>query len=143
MKNLKILSGILIALLLILACGTTAPTQAVPALPTMTMPLADASQLKSSPLNEESSAPVYKITAQIPYIEGVNDQRVLDFNSALKAIVESEIEAFKGGMAEMPTETIVLAVPNIVYELIASGKYLEMSNGMATLTARRTRIITV
>ncbi|MCC7116904.1 MAG: DUF3298 domain-containing protein [Anaerolineales bacterium] len=120
MKTIKSKLSLFATILATLACGSLTPTQTAPALPSITVPLANASQLKASPFSEESPAPVYTITAQVPYIEGVNDPRVQEFNSALKAIVESEVEAFKGGMAEMPTEPLVAGSSfNLAYELVS------------------------
>jgi hypothetical protein len=75
-------------------------------LPPTLPPLVGPFELKSTPLNEESQLPVYKITAQIPYVDPSTHPNVQAFNAYLKSVVEAEIAAFKGGMAEMPETPI-------------------------------------
>ncbi len=102
LKNILVVCVLTIA---VLACGLPAPTDtdtSQPVLPVMVEPV----ELKSSTVNEESQAPIYKITAQTPYLDPSTDPKVQAFNEAVKSIVDGEVAAFKGGMAEMPAEPI-------------------------------------
>lgn len=51
--------------------------------------------IQSSPFEEAGTEPPYTIKAQIPYLEGSTDQRVQDFNTYLKQLVQNEIDGFK------------------------------------------------
>lgn len=100
------------------ACGLPAPADtdtSQPVLPIMVEPV----ELKSTPFSEESQAPIYKITAQIPYLDPATDSKVQAFNDMMKSIVEGEVAAFKGSMAEMPAEPISAGSSfDIQYQLI-------------------------
>lgn len=104
MKNvLKNTLAVLTLTIAMLACGLPAPADtSQPVLPIMVEPV----ELKSTPFSEESQSPIYKITAQIPYLDPATDPKVVAFNDAAKAIVDGEIAAFKGSMAEMPATPI-------------------------------------
>ena len=104
LKNIIVTSVLTIAML---ACGAGGPAVTLPTiLPPTTPPLVEPIELKSSPFNEESQSPVYTITAQIPYLDGSTDASVQAFNTAFKNIVDGEVAAFRGGMAEMPLTPI-------------------------------------
>lgn len=113
LKNILVVCVLTIA---VLACGLPAPADtSQPVLPVMVGPV----ELKSSTVNEESQAPIYKITAQTPYLDPSTDSRVQVFNEAVKSIVDGEVAAFKGGMAEMPAEPISAGSSfDIQYQLI-------------------------
>jgi hypothetical protein len=117
MKNtFKNILAIFILTLAMLACGITAPAGATqPVLPVMVEPV----ELKSSPFSEESQAPVYMITAQTPYLDPSSDASVQAFNTAVKSVVDGEIAAFKGSMAEMPATPVSAGSSfDIQYQLI-------------------------
>jgi hypothetical protein len=117
MKNtFKNILVVFVLTLATFACGITAPAGTPqPVLPVMVEPV----ELKSSPLSEESQAPVYKITAQNPYLDPSTDPSVQAFNTAVKSIVDGEIAAFKGSMAEMPAMPISAGSSfDIQYQLI-------------------------
>lgn len=104
LKNIPVICALTVA---ILACGLPgAATPPVNVLPPTLAPLTEPVELKSTPFSEESQVPVYKITAQIPYLEPSTHPSVQAFNAYVKAVVEAEIAAFKGGMAEMPETPI-------------------------------------
>ncbi len=113
LKNFLVICALTIS---VLACGVSTPTDtSEPILPIMVEPL----ELKSSPFSEESQAPIYKITAQSPYLDPATDPRTQAFNDVLKSIVDGEIAAFKGGMAEMPAIPIAAGSSfDIQYQLI-------------------------
>jgi hypothetical protein len=99
LKNIPVVCVLTIT---ILACGL--PGAATPpgiVLPPTLAPLTEPVELKSTPFSEESQVPVYKITAQIPYLDPSTHPSVQAFNAYVKSVVEAEIAAFKGGMAEM------------------------------------------
>jgi hypothetical protein len=100
---LKNIPAIFALTLAILACGLPgAATPPVNVLPPTVPPLVEPLELKSNPFREESQTPVYTITAQIPYLDPSTHPSVQVFNDYLKSIVEAEVAAFKGSMAEMP-----------------------------------------
>jgi hypothetical protein len=104
LKNIPVICALTIA---ILACDLPgAATPPVNVLPPTLPPLVGPFELKSTPFSEESQVPVYKITAQIPYLDPSTHPSVQVFNAYLKSMVEAEIAAFKGGMAEMPETPI-------------------------------------
>lgn len=57
--------------------------------------LSQAVSMQSSPFEESGSAPVYTITAQVPYLQGSEDPRVLAFNTRLYQTVQDEIDQFR------------------------------------------------
>jgi hypothetical protein len=99
-KYIKTIFVICSLAITVLACGLpAAATPPVIVLPPTLPPLVEPVELKSTPFSEESQVPVYKITAQIhPSVQA--------FNAYVKSVVEAEISAFKGGMAEMPETPI-------------------------------------
>ena len=115
-----------ILLLGVLACNASAfpapqPTVAsVVEQPAPAGPISESVTLSSIPLNEENQTPVYKITAQIPFLDGSTDPRVQAFNRELKAIVEQEIGFFKQGTLELPALPISAGSSlDASYELIS------------------------
>lgn len=91
----------------VLACGVpTAPTAEGVVLPPTLPPLVEPLELKYSSVKEESQTPIYTITADIPYLDPSTHPAVQAFNTALKAMADAEIAAFKGSMAEMPETPI-------------------------------------
>ena len=102
------------------ACGSPAQTATLPTiLPPTNPPMVEPLTLKSSPFSDEGQAPNYKITAQIPYLDPSTDPSVLAYNAALKAIVDGEIAAFKGTLAEMSATPILNGSSlDIQYQLI-------------------------
>ncbi len=99
LKNIPVICAWTVA---ILACGLPgAATPPVVVLPPTLAPLLEPVELKSTPFSEESQVPVYKITAQIPYLDPSTHPSVQAFNAYVKSVVEAEIAAFKGGMGEM------------------------------------------
>jgi hypothetical protein len=101
LKNIPAICALALA---IFACG--APATPVNVLPPTVPPLVEPLELKSSPFSEENQVPVYKITAQIPYLDPSTHPNVQAFNAYVKSVVEAEIAAFKGSMAEMPETPI-------------------------------------
>jgi len=96
--------------------GTAAPANAAP--PT-NPPLVEPLQLNSNPFNEESQTPAYKITAQIPYLNG-SDTHIQSFNTELKDIVQKEIDAFKKNLADMqPTPGVGSSSFDVRYEQVS------------------------
>jgi len=117
---------IIVPLLGALACSTAAfPAPQPTAAPALEQPASAGSisgtvTLSSSPLNEESQAPVYKISGQIPLLDGSTDARVQAFNAELKEIIQKEIEAFKNNLAEVtPTPGGNGSSLNVQYELVS------------------------
>jgi hypothetical protein len=88
-----------------LACGP-APAAPTVVLPPTLPPLVEPLELKSSPFREDNPAPIYTITAEIPYLDPSTHPAVQAFNATLKSIVDAEVAAFKGSMAEMPETPI-------------------------------------
>lgn len=115
-STLKNILAVCVLTVAVLACGLPAPADtSQPVLPVMVEPV----ELKFSTVNEESQAPIYKITAQTPYLDPSTDSRVQVFNEAVKSIVDGEVAAFKGSMAEMPAEPISAGSSlDIQYQLI-------------------------
>ena len=131
-----------IALLGALACSTAAfpapqPTVA-PALeqPASTGSISGTVTLSSSPLNEESQAPVYKISGQLPFLDGSTDSRVQAFNAELKDIIQKEIEAFKDNLAELtPTPGGNGSSLDVQYELVSQkGDFWSMKYNISGYT---------
>jgi hypothetical protein len=114
LKNIPAVCALAVAMF---ACG--APATPVNVLPPTVPPLVEPLELKSSPFSEESQVPVYKITAQIPYLDPSIHPSVQAFNAYIKSVVEAEIAAFKGSMAEMPETPITAGSSfDIQYALI-------------------------
>ncbi len=125
--NLRSISlAIMILLLGGLACSTAAfpapqPTSA-PAVqqPATTGSISESVTLSSSPLNEESQTPLYKITGQTPFLDGSTDAHVQAFNTELKGIVQNEVDAFRKNLAEMtPTPGGNGSTFDVAYELVS------------------------
>lgn len=119
LKNISVICALTLA---ILACGLPgAATPPVNVLPPTVPPLVEPLELKSSPFNEESQVPIYKITAQIPYLDPATHPSVQAFNAYVKSVVEAEIAAFKGSMAEMP-ETPITAGSSFDIQYVLIGQ---------------------
>lgn len=101
LKNILVICTLAVAMF---ACG--APATPVNVLPPTVPPLVEPLELKSTPFSEENQVPIYKITAQIPYLDPATHPSVQAFNTYIKSVVEAEIAAFKGSMAEMPETPI-------------------------------------
>src|SRR5690349_19649161 len=108
MKNkIKNIFAICTVTIAILACAApAAPTSESVVLPPTLPPLVEPLELKYSSVKEESQTPIYTITADIPYLDPSTHPAVQAFNTALKAMADAEIAAFKGSMAEMPETPI-------------------------------------
>jgi len=125
--NLRYITlGVTILFLGALACSTSAfPAPRATAAPALEQPATQGSvsetvTLSSSPFNEESQTPVYKITAQIPFLDGSTDSRVQTFNVELKDIVQKEIDAFKNNLAELAvTPASTGSSLDVQYELVS------------------------
>ncbi len=103
---------------LVLACNALLPATATPSplaptisivatatMPPTSIPPTQALVLSSVAVSEDSQAPVYKIRASIPTLQGSADANVVNFNTALTNLVNSEIDAFKKSVAELPADT--------------------------------------
>src|SRR5690242_14672603 len=120
MKNsIKSIFALCTLTIVMLACGSQTPTPPVVVLPPTLPPLVEPLELKSSPFKEESQAPIYIITAQIPYLDPSTHPAVQAFNTYIKSVVDAEIAAFKGSMTEMPETPIVAGSSlDVQYKLI-------------------------
>ena len=107
MKNKKIVLFVMLALTMA-ACSTksvstpvtSAPQESIvptitPEAETESALLSSGLTMQSSPFEEAGTEPPYTIKAQIPYLEGSTDQRVQNFNTYLKQLVQNEIDGFK------------------------------------------------
>ncbi len=125
--NLRYITLVITILLLgALACSTSAfPAPQATTAPALEQPatagsLSESVTLSSSSINEESQTPVYKITAQIPFLDGSTDPRVQAFNIELKDIVQKEIDAFKSDLAQLAvTPTSTGSSLDVQYELVS------------------------
>lgn len=109
-----------------LACSTAAfpapqPTSApVVEQAATAAPVSGAITLSSSLLNEESQTPLYKITGQVPFLDGSTDAHVQAFNTELKSIVQNETDAFKKDLADVtPTPGGNGSTFDVEYELVS------------------------
>lgn len=114
MKTNNIFRRIIVSFMLlgILACSGTftstfsAPTSSVPtAIPSFT-PAATPTQgqeliLSSVPLHEENQNPNYQINAQVPTLQGSADPRVVNFNTTITNLINTEINVFKKNIADL------------------------------------------
>jgi Protein of unknown function (DUF3298) len=117
----KILISLVVLLSTTLACGAATPSVDVPAtaLPPTNPPLVAPVELKSDPFSEDGQAPNYKITAEIPYLGPSSDPGVQAYNAALKSIVDGEVTAFKGTLAQMSVTPVVEgSTLDVQYQLI-------------------------
>jgi hypothetical protein len=101
-------------LLSILACSGTFAT----AFPTETEPppTETASPLPPTPtpgvilssvsLHEENQDPAYEIKAQVPTLDGNTDARVVNFNTAMLNLVNTEINNFKKNVSELASSSV-------------------------------------
>jgi hypothetical protein len=87
-----------------LACGTSAPQATAtptvpptqPLTPTFTpIPLYKVITLVSNPTDETGKSPDYTIKAQTPFLQGSEDQRVINFNNEMLGLTQEEIAKFK------------------------------------------------
>ena len=105
MKNryVFLLPALLMAVLACSVLGTPAPDQPAVDVPTAAsvvdpnQPLSQSLTMQSSPVSEAGEAPPYTINAQIPFLQGSDDVRVQNFNTYLKQVVTSEMDAFREG----------------------------------------------
>jgi Protein of unknown function (DUF3298). len=98
-------------LLTMLACGTgtpTVPTVTPPLLPTETSlptatlpPLYLSVNLGAAPVKEQGPLPSYTIDAQVPVLQGSDDQRVTKFNHEMTLLIQQEISVFKDNVREL------------------------------------------
>jgi len=99
------------ALLAILACNGTftaqfptpttfVPTETATALPSPVPPTPEVF-LSSVLLNEENQNPNYQLKAAIPNLQGSTDVRVVNFNTAMTNLVNTEINEFKKIVSEL------------------------------------------
>lgn len=115
MKN-RMLFVLIVLLLAVPACsvfGTPASDQPVVDVPTSApavdsnQPLSPSLTMQSSPVEETGNEPPYTIKAQVPFLQGLDDVRVQNFNTYLKQIATSEMDAFREGtVANSPTPPI-------------------------------------
>lgn len=104
------------ALLAILACNGTftaqfptpttfVPTETATALPSPVPPTPEVF-LSSVSLNEENQNPNYRLKAAIPNLQGSADVRVVNFNTAMTNLVNTEINEFKKTVSELPLSDV-------------------------------------
>jgi hypothetical protein len=103
--------GLGTVLLTMLACGTgTPPTpNATPpllatktSLPTASLPpLYLSVSLGDVPVKEQGTLPNYTIDAQLPVLQGSDDQRVTKFNNEMALLIQQEISVFKDNVREL------------------------------------------
>jgi len=80
-----------------------APIQPPPTFtPTISLPLSQSLTLLSMPSNESGNGSTYTIAAQIPYLQGSDDSRVIALNGRFKEIVQKEVDQFKTDVAGLP-----------------------------------------
>lgn len=102
-KNMLWLPALLMTVLACSVLGTPAPDQPAVDVPTTesvvdpNQPLSPSLTMQSSPVSETGDAPPYTINAQIPFLQGSEDVRVQNFNTYLKQVAQSEIDAFREG----------------------------------------------
>ena len=99
------------ALIVSLACAALAPAATPtspaaaptsPAAPTPApVPLFQQVSLTTTPSEEDSQSPVYKITTQTPALTGSDDARVKNFNAEMTALVTQAIADFKKNVTDM------------------------------------------
>jgi len=65
--------------------------------------------IQSTPFSESGETPLYKITAQIPTLQGSSDARVVTLNERLNQIVQNEIEQFKSGVLSTASNPPIMA----------------------------------
>lgn len=116
MKSTSIFKLIIASFMLlsILACSGTFAT----AFPTETEPPPTATAspppptptpgviLSSVSLHEENQNPAYEIKAQVPTLDGNTDARVVNFNTAMLNLVNTEINQFKKNVSELPPSSV-------------------------------------
>jgi len=95
------------------------PHAAATVLPPTKPPMVEPLALKSGPFSEEGQGPNYTISAEIPYLDPSTDPSVQAYNATLKSIVDGEIAAFKGSLADLPAAPIMNGSSlDIKYQLI-------------------------
>ena len=103
--------GLGAVLLTLLACASgtsTVLTITPPLLPTETNlptatlpPLYLSVSLGTLPVNQQGTLPSYTVDAQVPVLQGSDDQRVKRFNSEMSLLVQQEISVFKDNVREL------------------------------------------
>jgi hypothetical protein len=109
----KISLGLVVLILAFttLACGAgqtaATPTFTPPAstdtvAPSPTpLPLYQTVTLTTTPFNEDSKDPVYTARADIPILQGSQDERVVRFNNEMQEITQEEISRFKDNVRQI------------------------------------------
>ena len=124
----------------ILACGSGTPTPLSPtdspvplptetSLPTLTQPPLHLSvTLATVPMKEQGISPNYTIDAQVPTLQGSNDQRVTNFNNEMNLIIQQEISVFKDNLRELIVTPVSKSSSfNEKFSLLsAPGNYLSL-----------------
>ncbi len=82
-----------------------APTGTVPA-PPSPVPPTPGVILSSVSLHEENQNPTYEIKAQVPTLDGNTDARVINFNTAMLNLVNTEVNKFKKNVSELPPSSV-------------------------------------
>jgi hypothetical protein len=62
--------------------------------------------LSSVSLHEENQNPTYEIKAQVPTLDGNTEPRVINFNTAMLNLVNTEVNAFKKTVSELPPSSV-------------------------------------
>ncbi len=89
---------------IILACAAIAPTIAPTSTAIQTptsLALYQQVELTSTPSEEDSQSPLYKITTQTPSLTGSDDPRVKNFNSEMTTLVNKAVADFKQNLVTM------------------------------------------
>ena len=87
---------------------TPIPTLTAVAPTSMPSPLSQSLVLQSSPFNETGNGPVYAITAQVPFLQGSDDPRIVGFNIRLSELVQNEVNQFRSEiLANQPVVPIM------------------------------------
>ncbi len=108
--------SLVLPFLLILACSGTftasfptatmpAPTETATTLPPSATPTHPVT-LSSVSLHEENQNPTYEIKAQVPTLDGNKDARVVNFNTAMLNLVNTEINKFKKDVSGLPPSSV-------------------------------------
>ncbi len=103
-RNLRTMIVLSMGTIIVLACGTTAPTASptLTAVPTATTtPLFQQVTLTTTSSEDDGQSPPYKITTQTPALTGSDDARVKNFNAETTALVTKAVADFKKKMADM------------------------------------------
>ena len=124
LRNLILLSA---GTMLILACAAIAPIPALTstvistAIPTPTsLALYQQITLISTPSEEDSQSPLYKITSQTPSLTGSDDPRVNNFNAEMTALGNKAVADFKQNLLGMNLPAVSEGSSfNVQYKLLS------------------------